>query len=248
MKSFIIALQFLTIIRVKNNTAFTESDSGRATVYFPFAGLLIGGILALLAYFCSHLFLHSTTVLFVIIAEIIITGGLHLDGLMDTCDGILARRGPEKALEIMKDSRVGAMGILGLVVLLLLKISLLLEASYPIILVLLVLMPLCGRWTMVYLIYFHPSARKSGLGSLFKKHTKKVGFFIATAYTLIALVVLWFFSVKLLMAIPLTGISIVLIGRKINEILGGHTGDTYGMMSELTEVLFLFWCILLLKI
>ncbi|MFZ5753558.1 MAG: adenosylcobinamide-GDP ribazoletransferase, partial [Bacillota bacterium] len=88
MNDFLIALQFLTRITIKKDLIITEDNFGKSSFYFPLVGFFLGCILALIGYVASRLFQPFTTVIFLIAAEVILTGGLHLDGYMDTCDGI----------------------------------------------------------------------------------------------------------------------------------------------------------------
>jgi adenosylcobinamide-GDP ribazoletransferase len=247
MNDFLIALQFLTRITIKKDLIITEDNFGKSSFYFPLVGFFLGCILALTGYVASRLFQPFTTVVFLIAAEVILTGGLHLDGYMDTCDGIFSGRQRERMLEIMKDSRVGANSVIGLFILILLKIGLLLELMTTLnIIPILFIMPLMGRWAMVYIITFFPYARKAGLGSYFSQSISKRQFIHITLYSVfIALVML---PVKLYLVLVLTAFFVHLIAHKINKILLGHTGDTYGAVNEMTETLYLLGCVVISKL
>ena len=126
MKSFILALQFLTTIPFRTKKPASNDRLPQATIYFPLVGLLLGLILvavnSLLSYFgFKELFINSALVALLIV----FTGGLHLDGLADTFDALLSRKRKAEMLEIMRDSHIGTMGVLSLIVVILFKISLL---------------------------------------------------------------------------------------------------------------------------
>lgn len=245
MKRFLIALQFLTIIKIFNVT-MKEEDFGRSSVYFPLIGAVIGGILYLFNYVGEYFFQHFTVVVIILSLEIWLTGGIHLDGLMDTCDGIFSGRKRSKMLDIMKDSRVGAMGVLGLFITLLLKLSFLLEIPESSFYVVILFMPIIGRWCMVCVLHTYNTAREDGMGAFFQRYTHINNFLFLSIYsTILAIAIL---PNKYLLAVPLTGLCVYLISKKITRILGGHTGDTFGAINEWAEVFFILWCGLLEKI
>ena len=176
MKRFLIALQFLTRIRVARNLEIEEEELGGSAVFFPLVGFIIGLILATLAFGGSTLFSSLTVAVLITAGEGILTGGLHLDGYMDACDGIFSGRPRERMLEIMKDSRVGSMGVIGLFILLALKITLLSELPVEVLIPSVAVMPLLGRWAMVLAIWRFPYARAEGLGAYFSGRTSDKSF------------------------------------------------------------------------
>ena len=169
LKGFATAWQFLTRINLFKEANFDQESLGKAYRFFPLVGLILGLFLALLGYSASKLFQPLTVAIILVTADILLTGGLHLDGFMDTCDGIYSGRGRDRILEIMKDSRVGSMGVLGALVLLGLKVSFLYElAGTTAFLPGLIVMPLFSRWCMIMVMAVYPSARQQGLGRQFK--------------------------------------------------------------------------------
>ena len=102
---FLAALQFLTILPVKRN--FTSEQIGRAAVWFPVVGLIIGAILFGLHYVLKLLLPSGVVNGLLLAALVLLSGGLHLDGLADTIDGLAGHRTPERRLEIMRDSHIG---------------------------------------------------------------------------------------------------------------------------------------------
>jgi len=238
MKEFITAWQFLTRIRISKNHEITGEDLARAYLYFPLAGLIIGALLALLGYVSVFFFKPLTVVIVIVAAEILLTRGLHLYGFMDYCDGFFSGSERERILEIMKDSRVGSMGVLGCLVLLGLKTAFLYElAETTAFLPLVAATPILSRWTMVFVMAKYPYARAQGLGGLFRaginsRHNLWVALYSAA---LILLILPWQLYTALAAAVPL----ILWVARRINDILGGHTGDTYGFMNEISGLLFI---------
>ena len=138
IKQFILLTQFMTRIPVPVKTEYSEKDFGKSIKYFPVLGLLIGGLLYL-TYFIVSKFTDSRllTAVFIVIAETVITGAIHLDGLADTFDGLFSYRPKDKILEIMKDSRIGTNGAIVLIIYFLLKTFLLAEADIKYIIIVL---------------------------------------------------------------------------------------------------------------
>ncbi|MFS8515088.1 MAG: adenosylcobinamide-GDP ribazoletransferase, partial [Planifilum fulgidum] len=121
MKPLFYAVAFLTRIPVPFR--FDARDRTKSTAYYPLVGLLIGGVIAAFDGLIAVHFPPLVRAVLVTACWVFITGGLHLDGLMDVFDGLGSHREPERMLAIMKDSRVGAMGVLAAVLILLTKIA-----------------------------------------------------------------------------------------------------------------------------
>lgn len=247
MKEFITAWQFLTRIKISKNTQLSSESLAGTFVYFPLVGLIIGAMLMLLGYGALIIFKPLLVVILIVIGEILITGGLHLDGFMDSCDGLFSGRDRARVLEIMKDSRVGAMGVTGVLILFGLKIGLLYElVDSPIILPVIVVIPIISRWIMVFVMARFPSARAQGLGELFRSgiSNRQVWWVSIYSVALILLILPWYLSVALILTLPI----IIMIAGTINRVLGGHTGDTYGFMNEISGVIFLLGVTLMERI
>ena len=241
MKSFITALQFLTRIHVKNQVDLTAEDFGRSTKFFPLVGLILGIIYMLTSWCLIAVFgwANLVTTLLVIL-PILLTGGLMLDGFMDTVDGVFSGRERERVLEIMKDSRVGSFGVLALVCLFLVNWSALRDVKLVLIMTALFVMPIIGRMAMVMAIAFFPYARKEGMGKIFAEMADRETVLLAAAVTLV-FVVPWG---QAAIAALLIGLGFAwLVATWLTHKLGGLTGDTYGAIETLTEtvVLLVFW-------
>jgi adenosylcobinamide-GDP ribazoletransferase len=233
----VLALQFLTAVPIPIGVPAGPRQLGRALGLFPLVGamlgLALGGLDALL-----RLGLPSALAsALVLIGAVLLTGGLHLDGLMDACDGLFGGRTVERRLEIMRDSRVGAFGVLGGVLQLLLKYAALESLPGALRGPALVASLAAGRWAMVAAIWGFPYARPQGLGAVFKAGVGLSGVAVATLLALVA-TALPFGPAGLQLGPLLLGVAAVLTGlagRWMAARLGGLTGDTYGAIDELVE-------------
>jgi adenosylcobinamide-GDP ribazoletransferase len=170
----------------------------------------------------------------VTVALVWLTGGLHLDGLMDACDGLFGGRSRERKLEIMHDSHVGAFGVLGGVSVLLLKFAIFASlTSHNLAIALLMVLPI-ARWSVVLAMYLFFSARSTGLGATARKTVTLPRLLIAGLTSLlIALIVGHLIGLALWMAGTLVTI---IVGTWTTYALGGLTGDIYGAIAEMAEV------------
>lgn len=234
MRGFFIALTFLTRIPLpppkREVTAEEFTNSYR---YYPFVGLVIGFLLYLLAKSLAYFFPSLVMGALLLSAELILTGGLHLDGFMDSMDGLLSARSPERILEIMKDSRVGAHASMALFGLLLLKFSLLASLTPPKLAILMV-MPMLSRWVFQIGVIGFPYARSQGLGKGVHEATRW-GPFLLTGVIVCGLSFL-LASWAGVIAFGVTILFTTLLALRISALLGGLTGDLYGALIELSEI------------
>ena len=188
----------------------------------------------------SRVFSEPLTAAFLVAVMIVVTRGLHLDGLMDVFDGVFGGFTPERRLELMRDSRVGAFGVIGAIAVLLLKYGALvslLMLPQPGKEWALFLFPTLSRWTMVVLLGAFPYVRTQGLGSPFHGTGIKIATTIAGISALAASVLLGGFAGLGLFF----GVTVVawLMGWAIAKTLGGLTGDAYGATNEIIETVVL---------
>ncbi len=238
VSSLLLAISFLTIVPVYGNRTAWEKDMADSLYFYPLTGLLIGAFLVGAAYLSEILSLGWAGDAIIIVVWIIITGALHLDGLMDSADGLFSGRDREKKLEIMRDSRVGAMGVIAFGVIMLLKFTFLTTLSYTDKLWVLLISPAVGRWAMVYAVACFPYARSGpGLGNSFGNINGP--YKIIGASIPLLMVVLLLMKGEGFLIIALTASVVVMIARWIAGCLGGMTGDTYGALCEVTETLFI---------
>ncbi len=231
---FMDALTFLTILPVPWKGS--SSQPGRIFAFFPLVGALIGIIVYLIA---SIPFLPRDLVSFLaLLGWASLTGGLHLDGFADACDGLLTTGPPERRLEIMKDPRAGSWAVVSLVLLLLGK-WVALRGLLP---NLAILPPILGRWTMVLAVACFPLARTSGTAAYFSTGFHQTQWMIAT---LLAVGSAALFGWRGLLSALLSALTAGIGGRWAAARLGGGlTGDVYGGMCELVELL----CLIVLNI
>lgn len=239
------AFQFLTRIPIKAQLNYTDDLFRRSTVYYPVVGAVVGGVLAAACWLLGQLLPSIPASVLALGVWVAISGALHVDGLMDTADGLLSHRSRERMLEIMKDSRVGAMGVVAGVLLLLLKFSLLVSLlpHSGAFIAFAVVAPVWGRWFVVWAIAGWPYAREGqGLGSLFASVTRAeagAASLLAIAVSLIVFAVFGFSWTDIVGytagSLLIAGAIGYLLARGMARKLGGLTGDTYGALIELLE-------------
>ncbi|HKI34071.1 MAG TPA: adenosylcobinamide-GDP ribazoletransferase [Gemmataceae bacterium] len=230
------AVQFLTVLPLVRRP-FSPKELGRSVGWFPLVGALLGGLLAGLDWLLGLAFPPGVTAALVLAAWVLVTGALHLDGFLDSCDGLFGGHTPEARLRIMRDERAGAFAVIGGILLLLLKYAAL--AGNPERLAALVLAPVVGRWGMAVAVVGFPYGRPEGLGRAMKDHARwpqalLASLFAGTVVAGIAVVVPggW----RALLAIPLAAGMTWIGGRFVLRRLPGLTGDVYGALCELLEV------------
>ncbi|HTP66416.1 MAG TPA: adenosylcobinamide-GDP ribazoletransferase [Geobacteraceae bacterium] len=244
MRLYLIAFQFLTIIPLPFSVHCEERDLGRAMALFPLVGLTIGALLAVADYVLGLRLPRPVVDLLLILILSALTGALHLDGLADVCDALAARGSRERFLEVMKDPRIGAVGVTGLVLALMLKYQALLqipaEAKRPALL----LFPLAARFSQVQMAVWAERARQDGLGATFIAAAGTWQFAVAGAMTG---VFAWFlFGLQGILCCMLLYLCTWGLKAWFHRKLGGITGDIIGFVSELNEVLCLLIMLALL--
>lgn len=237
---FLYALRFLTVLPLPWKEGEDLKTVARSLSLFPVAGGLIGLFLWGSMLLFSSLFPPGVTGFLVLVLWVFITGALHLDGVSDVADGLGGSRNPEKSLEIMKDSRIGAFGAAALILILLGKYSVLRELTHP---VGLILAPVAARCYQVIMIWFFPCARKGGMGDFFKENIRKRELITALITTWIMLFCIGGTEALLLFVITLVPIS--LFAHYTGRRLKGLTGDVYGTLCEGGELLFLLFSLLI---
>ena len=236
MKSFFIALQFLSRIHVVTQTVWTEADFGRSVIFFPLVGTVIGAVLCLAYAGISLWFSQPYTAVLLVLCWLFVTGGLHADGLMDTADGLFSGRSRERMLEILKDSCVGSNGVVVFVSCMALKVCFLANLPQPSVCAALLAVPTAARFGVLIGIFQFPYVRQQGLGQAFVQYAPRRALVKAFLCALLPLAVAGWGYFLLLGAA-------MLISRGLNTYiarrLGGVTGDTYGAVIELSEMLLL---------
>lgn len=240
MKEFLIALQFLTIFSIKKENTISDKDFARSMAFFPLVGTIIGATLSLLYVFTNSFLPRPVVGSLLIIASIILTGGLHLDGFIDTIDGLASGKNKDEILKIMRDSRIGAFGAIGLITLLLLKWTLLYSIPNQSMMPALILTVALGRWSQVILCRFFPYAKdEAGLGRPFASFTGTREVIWATTIVILFSIALSH-CLKAIILLPLALIISIMFGLILNKKIRGITGDTIGALNEMVETLSLF--------
>ncbi len=232
LRKFFIAISFFTRIPIYIQSEIKEDEFYASMDLLPMVGLVIGGILYILWYILMDVPKDIVSFLLVFI-YIFLTGGLHIDGFIDTLDGILSNRNQERVLEIMKDSRIGSFGALGLILLIL---------GYFIIFqhirgVELLLMPMVGRSCVFVTASFSDYARKeAGLGKTFIENVGKKKMIMSLIFSFL---VIWFINYVYLLSFLICILLSIYLISFFKKKLGGMTGDTMGMVIELNQIIFL---------
>lgn len=227
------ALQFLTILPPLIRRAPHPEDLGRSEAFFPVVGLLLGAALALADWLLTPFVAPLVRDVILVAVLAVLTGALHLDGVVDTFDGLFTGATPARRLEIMRDPRAGSYGVVAVVLLLTLKLAAL--ASLPPMLrtAALIVAPCLGRWGIVLATGAFAYARPEGMGRAFKESIRWTHVAVAGILSLGAAGLLAGAGGLLIWTVVCT--AVLLAGRWVVGRLGGLSGDTYGAICEITE-------------
>jgi len=233
---FRIAAGFLTVFPVARELEVDGERLARSMGFFPAVGLAMGLGLVVVDWLLGALIPRPVLDCLLVLLLILATGALHLDGIADLIDGLAGGRGDrENTLKIMKDSRVGAMAVVGVVMLLLLKYLSLYNVPLEHKKAALLLMPCAGRWIQVVLAAFCRYLRpEGGTAAVFVDRVGERETLLATGSLLLACFVL--FGLKGIFLLFLFGLVAMLLLRYFEARLGGVTGDVLGASTEVVEV------------
>lgn len=237
-KRIILMIQFLTRIPIRTTLDVTEEDFGKGLAFAPFIGLIIGVLLYLVYLVVRNTFPIYLTATVIVVCYLILSGGIHMDGLGDTFDGVFSGRPKEKVMEIMKDSCTGTFGVLALISVILLDVfllNMLIPLSDGIIII---VFPILGRMGCLIGAGAFDYARKDGLAKSFVHHCGKNEIVIGLVITLVS-VVLVMASFSFLIFVAISLIISYLLNLYFSKKLSGVTGDTIGAVCELSQMLFL---------
>ncbi len=256
MKRFLAALRFLTVFPVPGSWGSAEEDLARSVPCFPLVGLLLGGLGAATAWALERFKVPDMLAALALVVLLLgLSGCLHLDGLSDSADGLFSSRSRDRMLEIMKDSHVGPMGLVAVLVILLAKFSALASMPSGLRWPAVLLMPLAGRAAIVVHLALLRYVRPGGLGTIFcqpvgsagraglRSSRSASGTCLASGICLAAvwaLALLAFVGWGLFgpRGLAVAGVALaVMLGSAgyLKGKLGGITGDTLGAVSELLE-------------
>lgn len=236
LESIVVAFQFLTRLYLPINVEWNTANLRRSLMWFGLVGAFIGVILAgAMTLFNRFDLIPAVSAIIILIIWIFITGGMHIDGISDMADGFFSMRDKEKTLEIMKDSHIGAFGVITIVFLLLIKFEMLKE--FIIIeknVCLLILPPTIARIAAGLVLSFYETTKKSGLGYTFHSSDPRIFWAIGFVVTLIISSIL---NIKSLIFIGIAILASNLMALWAKKKIGGLNGDIYGAIVETVEVI-----------
>lgn len=244
LELFFTALMFFTRLPVPD-ISYSQEKLNASSRYFPLVGILIGTLSATVFMFSTMLFSTNISVLLSMIASILITGAFHEDGFADTCDGFGGGYTKEKILEIMKDSRIGAYGAIGITLLLILKFFLLSEIKPMYIPMVIVSGHAISRFISISLLYSMVYVKEEGKAKP-----------ISTALPLPSLLIAGFFGLIPLLLFKKYLILLVLfplfftrsyLSYYFKKHIGGYTGDCLGAVQQVSEIVFYITVFLLMQ-
>lgn len=241
INGFILSLQFFTRIPINKQIDFNKENLKYSIFFLPLVGIIIGGIGGLVYKILQP---HNNMIgaFLALLITIILTGGLHLDGLSDTVDGFFSNREKEETLKIMKDSRVGAFGVLSIVLIVLFKFILISNINkLPLVLA---LSFANSRLVVAWIISSKKVAKDNGLGKSFSdSNPKKLVIIGGVIYTILISIL----HIRFLIPLAIN----FLIGQYISQVsykkINGLSGDVYGAIIEIGEAISLlsFWGVMI---
>lgn len=239
MKRFILALTFLTRLYIPNRYKMDEKDFAGSIWFYPFIGLIIGGILSAVNWGMLLLTEEMDIMaLVLVLSYVFLSGGLHLDGLADSFDGLFSGRDRTRIFEIMQDSRIGSFGVIGLIIYFACLFILFQHIDWTIML----LFPLVGRCAVLLAAGISSYAKEKGMGKIIVEAAgrKHVVFALVISFAIGATL-----NIKSLIPMCITYILVFIMTKSISKKLSGITGDIMGMTVEVSQCIFLLMTVLI---
>ncbi len=242
IRSFVLVITFLTRIPIPVTFDFTQDEFNKGYVFYPLVGLIVGVIISGITFLSLP---RSIIALFIILLYVYVVGGIHIDGIGDVFDGIFSARKREKMLEIMKDSRIGAFGTIGIVLYFLsLYVGLYeligLEKYRYIVL----FMPVMAKFSVIIISGLNKYARREGTANIINLLNFK--------HSLVAFIIMlglsYLIGINVLLAVFVSEVITLLVVARISKILDGITGDVIGFANELASVTFILSYVILLNL
>jgi len=252
MKSFVLMLSFFTRLPVPY-VEYEEKLYIKGIKTIPFVGIVLGLILYLVSFLTFWMDPEVSAVV-LLMTYIFMTGGLHLDGLADTCDGVFSGRDRERMLEIMKDSRIGSFGVLSMLFFFIFYAVMYQFLPREALLIL----PVIGKSAPLFSASLADYARPSGMGQLLVDNIKTPEVAVAVVLPLVLSVIMgvissgiwaptWAWVVIYMIAAVVAELSVVVLTKWLKKKLGGITGDTHGMVCEVSQMVFAFCVYVILQ-
>src|SRR5665647_543479 len=237
INDFLLFFQFFTRIPINKSLNCDKENFRRGSIFFPVVGLFIGVVQWLVYYILIKVLPINITSVFVVIIPIVVTGGLHVDGLGDTCDGFFSFKGDKyKIIEIMKDSTVGTYATIAVVFDMLVRyaaVCTVIEINLPLILI---ATPIIARFTVVFISFIGKNAKETGSGNIFIGNIDVKRLVIAAIITISFGTLLIGFNQGIILIVSALLLSF-LFNKFCESKITGLTGDTLGANNELVEIL-----------
>ncbi|MGL5068850.1 MAG: adenosylcobinamide-GDP ribazoletransferase [Sarcina sp.] len=245
MNKFKLILSLLTRIPV-GKIDYSESEFEKSIKLTPLVGVIIGIILSLIALFLDKVENKLAVGFILTIVYIFITGGLHLDGLSDSFDGLFSGRDKVRMLEIMKDSRVGAFGAISLILIIIGYIIFLGDSKY----IAIFIMPIVGRSSLYIASKNSTYGRSQGMGKTFVEKGGTKGFLVTFILinSLCVVISIVFNSYYIIISSLISYLLTFKIVKFVENKIDGITGDILGLIVELTQITFLVLAYILISV
>ncbi|MHA1488434.1 MAG: adenosylcobinamide-GDP ribazoletransferase [Promethearchaeota archaeon] len=241
---FFISLMYFTRIPCPKWIKFSQEYLNQSSRYFSFIGWIVGGISALIFFFCNLVLPFSIAILLSMIGSILITGAFHEDGFADFCDGFGGGYTKEKVLTIMKDSQIGVFGAIGIGLMLTLKFFCLSSITPTLLPWIIIAGHSTSRFastTFIFTLEYVREDETSKAKPLAKKMSVK-SLFVSAVFGIVPIFFIMNYYYFLLI-VPVF-IARWIIGRKFVKKIGGYTGDCLGAAQQVTEVIFYLFAVM----
>lgn len=235
---FLLAVQFLTRLPVPSGIAFSPKRLSATPRYYPSVGLIIGALSAGVFFVATIILPNGVSMLLAIAAGMVLTGAFHEDGLADTFDGVGGGTTKERALGIMKDSRIGVYGTAALVMVVLIKLAALTAMAPQIAIIGLVAAHCLSRYSSILVIATSQYVREDGTGKHTAPGISVSGLAVATVTAIICFAGIGYWLSPGAALWCLIGLCVghLLMRLIFEKKLGGYTGDTLGAVQQSSEV------------
>lgn len=245
--TFFASIMFFSRLPVLFRLQITDTHFKQSLRYLPWVGLTISLIGAVVMYYTARVLPPSMAVLLGMLVAILLTGGLHEDGLADVCDGFGGGYTKQRILDIMKDSHIGTYGVIGLILAFLFRFGALAEMPRYFMALFFVTGNVVSRFTLVTIMYRYPYARndESSKAKVVVGQYTFVDILVASVPVIFVYWVIGSWS-ALLTLIPVW-LTKWLMGSYFNNKIGGYTGDCMGAMQQATEIVFYLSILVWLK-
>ena len=232
VRSLRAAMSFLTVLPVANADGSPGERLGRA--YFPAIGALVGLAAAAVFVVTSAIATPLLAAAAAVATLSALTGAIHLDGLADSADGLLARGDVTRRLEVMRDPRLGSYGVTAIVLVLVLEVAALSSTSPARAIAALVIAGALSRLATLSVLVFTPYVRSAGLGvAAWDSKHRAIDLAVGAAGTAIVCLLDWRRALIAVVLVSLTALLVVVLARRR---IGGATGDVCGATAELCEL------------